>query len=416
MSLQRLVKLALLALALSLPLLAPSARADDEPTDPRTVVLKTYDVRDLGVTNDELTGLQNDDGTPWKPSQVSMTGGILVVSGSAAEHGVLERWLATRRRAGAPGPGDQRLIEAVIQRVEERLTTARAVVAELDRRIAAKGELAKLHEEQGSKPETSPELFAAQLEIDRLKRAIATVQAEQEELGRALETLRGPDSEKRRRAANELQRRLGPWVWVRTGDRFDPLPEGADLRLVMPDFMRGLDDAVRNQLDRLDAQAAALERQQTELQRRASVVRDLASRLEANEPEKRKSLDSELVRIDRTAAELTAKREALIVQKTRLESALAEKRYDELREQVAKLEAEAREREVSRSSLRTDSDFHELTSYAGRRNSAAEAVSNGEVRMLDELRSLRAEVRELKTLVLKLLEQDGVAVDPRGPR
>ena len=33
MSLQRLVKLALLALALSLPLLAPSARADDEPTD-----------------------------------------------------------------------------------------------------------------------------------------------------------------------------------------------------------------------------------------------------------------------------------------------------------------------------------------------------------------------------------------------
>ncbi|MEZ6006138.1 MAG: hypothetical protein R3F05_00005, partial [Planctomycetota bacterium] len=101
MSLHQLVKPALLAFALSLLLVAPTARADDEPSDPSALVLKTYDLRDLGVTNEQLTGLRNDDGSPWKPNHVSVTGGILVVSGSAAEHEVLHRWIAARRKGAS---------------------------------------------------------------------------------------------------------------------------------------------------------------------------------------------------------------------------------------------------------------------------------------------------------------------------
>ncbi|MCA9317731.1 MAG: hypothetical protein KDB73_19760 [Planctomycetes bacterium] len=493
MSLQRLVKLALLTLALSLPLLAPSARADDEPTDPRTVILKTYDVRDLGVTNAQLTGLRNADGTPWKPSQVSMKGGILIVRGSADEHEVLLHWIASRR---ARASGDQgahsdldvrrRQLEAHAAELErarayldeqtEKLEAARAristdaereVAARLERELArhrtnlaeeearlreSQNQLAELEahraaragDETGAEPvaaaveqrlaalaqqrdelqqkatmleETlaaieagkagdesavrrTAELVSARL---RLQAAISTTDQQRAELERALVVLRGPESEARRKAAEEIARNLGHGE---PRDRDSVMvwdPESGEASDLIRWIAGGVAEHARMHIDRLTGQAKALERQQADLRRRATALQDLASRLEADEPEKRKSLDSELVRIDRTAAELTAKREALIVQKTQLESALAEKQFDRLREQVAKLEAEAREREASRSARWPQP------------STSQRAIPENEI-LLEEVRALRRDVREVKVLLRKLLEQDGVAVDPRGPR
>lgn len=352
MSLHRLMKLALLAVALSLPLVAPTARADDEPSDPRTVVLKTYDVRDLGVTNDDLTALRNDDGTPWRPGQVSMKGGVLVVSGSAAEHETLVRWIEMRRGARGRIDVDQAIVDSLADALAKRKAALPAFGADAERR----------------------------------------------EIEHALEVLHGPDSEARRRAVAELLRNL-----VSARSEAVDRTQGEDGRITYAEHASPLDDRVRKHVQALTATCTALERQQAELQRRAAVLQDLASRLEGDEPEKRKSLDTELVRIDQAAAELVAKREALMVQKAELESALAEQRRDDMRRYVSRLDAAAREREASRSARWPQA------------NTSQGPIPENEI-LLEEVRALRRDVREVKTLLRKLLERDGVAVDPRAAR
>ncbi|MEZ6006139.1 MAG: hypothetical protein R3F05_00010 [Planctomycetota bacterium] len=403
MSLQRLVKLALLALALALPLLAPTARADDEPSDPRTVILKTYDVRDLGVTNDELTALQNGDGTSWKPNQVSMTGGILVVGGSAAEHAVLDRWISARREGA-----DRHVVDTLLAQLAKRdaeLTARLKDLAAAREQCDLSRSLVLLTAKSPESDETQKRLVGLEQRCDALEEAKVRLEGERSELRRAVDALRQPDSEARRKAVAEIMRNLPErgedgklyygelsWLhrWVNGGAR--PPEPGLELA-----------HAARQHIDRLASQARALERQHADLQRRTSALRDLAGRLEADEVDKRKSLDGELVRIDRTTAELTAKREALIVQRAQLESALAEKQFDRLGEQVAKLEAEAREREASRSARWP------------RANTSQGPIPDNEI-LLEEVRALRREVREVKALLRKLLERDGAAVDPRAAR
>ncbi|MGE0192754.1 MAG: hypothetical protein AB7T63_12025 [Planctomycetota bacterium] len=402
----------LAAVLLGATLVSATAVADDKPTSgviqrPPPAPApegpsRVYDTAGLGFTQEMLAELPtHPNGRIFLIGREAEGSQRLLVQGPDAFHRAVEAWIEQRR--GLLEGVDTAILKGLVWHLEQRIEASRSRHAQLvDQREALDGHLRQLAQDGGDDARLRRDQGTLLDARSRVEEAIARSHAEQRELEQKLDVLRGPGSEERRKAIEALNDTLV--THVRTGPMVRRLP-GPVLFRVQGDTgtFVSVDQAAADAVAELKRRAAAIERQRADLDVRVARIADLAGRLEADEHDKRASLDKEIDRITRTQDELKVMAESLAVRKTQLESALAEKRYDELRQHIAKLDAEAREREASRSARRPQAN-------TSQRNPEERAG------LLDEVRALRAEVREVKALVLKLLEQDAAEADARSAR